>query len=92
MKLDLLLIITSLYYSPLLDSEEWFVMVWSNSDIRVVDDIYIPENACVVCTTNATPVNSLETFKEKLTSAIKKSKKLTVYLRKREINKDFKND
>lgn len=60
------------YYSPLLDKEEWFVIVWTKSDIRVVTDVYIPENAYVVCTTNAISVNTLKAFKKKLTSAIKK--------------------
>lgn len=75
------------YYSPLLDKEEWFVIVWPVSDIRVVNDVYIADNE--VCTTNAIPVKTLKKFKEKLTSAIKKSKKLTVYLRKKTIYKDF---
>lgn len=80
------------YYSPLLDKDEWFVIVWTNSDIRVVNDVYIADNESKVCTTNAISVRSLKTFKERLTSAIKKSKKLTVYLRKKTINKDFVKD
>lgn len=80
------------YYSPLLDKDEWFVVVWANSDIRVVNDVYIADNENKVCTTNALTVKSLKTFKKKLTSAIEKSKKLTVYLRKRTIKEDFEND
>lgn len=80
------------YYSPLLGRDEWFVLVWANSDIRVVNDVYIAENECKVCTTNAISVRSLKTFKERLTYAIEKSKKLTVYLRKRTIDKDFEKD
>ena len=75
------------YYSPLLGSEEWFVMI--DRDIRVVNDVYIAGN---VCTTNAKTVKSLKEFKEKLTSAIEKSKKLTVHLRKMTINMDFEKD
>ena len=75
------------YYSPLLGSEEWFVMI--DGDIRVVNDVYI---AGKVCTTNAKTVKSLKEFKEKLTSAIEKSKKLTVHLRKMTINMDFEKD
>jgi len=77
------------YYSPLLGRDEWFVMVWSNSDIRVINDVYIMGK---VCTTNAITVKTIKSFKEKLTSAIKKSKKLTVYLRKKTIDKDFVKD
>jgi aromatic ring-opening dioxygenase LigB subunit len=58
-------------------------------DIRVVNDVYIAGN---VCTTNAKTVKSLKEFKEKLTSAIEKSKKLTVHLRKMTINMDFEKD
>lgn len=79
------------YYSPLFGPGEWFVMVWDN-DIRVVNDVYIADNESKVCTTNATTVNTLKLFKKKLTSVIKKSKKLTVHLRKRAINKDFEKD
>ena len=75
------------YYSPLLGSEEWFVMI--DRYIRVVNDVYI---AGKVCTTNAKTVKSLKEFKEKLTSAIEKSKKLTVHLRKMTINMDFEKD
>ena len=75
------------YYSPLLGSEEWFVMI--DRDIRVVNDVYIAGN---VCTTNAKTVKSLKEFKEKLTSALEKSKKLTVHLRKMTINMDFEKD
>ncbi len=80
------------YYSPLLGRDEWFVIVWTNSDIRVVNDVYIAENEWKVCTTNAITVKTLKSFKDKLTSAIKKSKKLTVYLKKRTIDKDFEKD
>ena len=80
------------YYSPLLGRDEWFVIVWTNSDIRVINDVYIAENECKVCTTNAISVRTLKSFKAKLTSAIKKSKQLTVYLRKRTIDKDFDKD
>ena len=76
-----------IYYSPLLGSGEWFVMI--DRDIRVVNDVYI---AGKVCTTNAKTVKSLKEFKEKLTSAIEKSKKLTVHLRKMTINMDFEKD
>ena len=79
------------YYSPLFGPGEWFVIVWGN-DIRVVNDVYIADNENKVCTTNALTVKSLKTFKKKLTSAIEKSKKLTVYLRKRTIKEDFEND
>jgi hypothetical protein len=79
------------YYSPLLGPGEWFVIVWGN-DIRVVNDVYIADNDGTVCTTNAKTVNTLKSFKAKLTYAIKKSKKLTVYLRKRTIEKDFEKD
>ena len=75
------------YYSPLLGSEEWFVMI--DRYIRVVNDVYI---AGKVCTTNATTVKTLKLFKKKLTSAIEKSKKLTVHLRKMTINMDFEKD
>lgn len=77
------------YYSPMMDRYEWLVIIWGDNDIRVVNDVYI---AGKVCTTNAITVKSLKTFKEKLTSAIRKSKKLTVYLRKRTIDKDFVKD
>lgn len=80
-----------IYYSPLLDKEEWFVIVWGN-DIRVVNDVYIADNESKVCTTNAISVKTIKKFKEKLTTAIKKSKKLTIYLRKKTIDKDFDND
>lgn len=79
------------YYSPLLGPGEWFVIVWGN-DIRVVNDVYIADNESIVCTTNAKTVKTIKTFKEKLTKAIKKSKKLTVHLRKRTIDKDFVKD
>ena len=75
------------YYSPLLGKGEWFVMI--DRYIRVVNDVYISGK---VCTTNAKPVKTLKEFKEKLTSAIEKSKKLTVYLRKMTIDKDFEKD
>ena len=52
------------YYSPLLDKDEWFVVVWANSDIRVVNDVYISYNDNKVCTTNALTVKSLKTFKK----------------------------
>ena len=81
-----------IYYSPLLGPGEWFVMMRTNSDIRVVDDVYISDNDFMVCTTNAMTVKTLKSFKEKLTSAIKKSKKLTVHLRKMTINMDFEKD
>jgi hypothetical protein len=80
------------YYSPLLGKDEWFVMIWDFNNIRVVNDVYIADNAEQVCTTNAIQVKSLKAFKNKLTSAIEKSKKLTVHLRKRTINKDFVNE
>lgn len=80
-----------IYYSPLLGSGEWFVIVWGN-DIRVVNDVYIADNESQVCTTNATTVKTLKLFKKKLTSAIEKSKKLTVHLRKMTINMDFEKD
>jgi len=79
------------YYSPLLDKDEWFVIVW-RSEIRVVNDVYIADNDCKVCTVNAITVHTLKAFKEKLTSAIEKSKELTAYLRKRTIEEDFEND
>lgn len=79
------------YYSPLLGPGEWFVIVWGN-DIRVVNDVYIADNESKVCTVNAITVKTIKTFKEKLTTAIEKSKKLTVYLRKRTIDKDFVKD
>jgi len=79
------------YYSPLLGPGEWFVIICGN-DIRVVNDVYIADNDGTVCTTNATTVKTLKLFKAKLTSAIEKSKKLTVYLRKRTIKEDFEND
>ena len=79
------------YYSPLLGPGEWFVIIWGN-DIRVVNDVYISYNDSTVCTTNATTVKTLKSFKKKLTSVIEKSKKLTVYLRKRTIDKDFEKD
>ena len=79
------------YYSPLLGPGEWFVIVWGN-DIRVVNDVYIADNESQVCTTNATTVKTLKSFKAKLTYAIEKSKKLTVHLRKRTIDKDFEKD
>lgn len=79
------------YYSPLLDKDEWFVIVW-RGEIRVVNDVYIADNEWKVCTVNAITVKSLKTFKEKLTSAIERSKQLTVYLRKRTIDKDFVKD
>lgn len=79
------------YYSPFLGPGEWFVIVWGN-DIRVVNDVYIADNESKVCTVNAITVKSLKTFKEKLTSAIERSKKLTVYLRKKTIDKDFVKD
>ena len=79
------------YYSPLLGPGEWFVIVWGN-DIRVVNDVYIADNEWKVCTVNAIKVKSLKTFKEKLTSAIERSKQLTVYLRKWTIDKDFEKD
>lgn len=80
------------YYSPLLGRDEWFVMVWSNNDIRVINDVYIADNENKVCTTNAITVKTIKSFKEKLTTAIKKSKKLTVHLRKMTINMDFEKD
>lgn len=80
------------YYSPLLDKDEWFVIVWTNSDIRVVNDVYIADNESKVCTTNAISVKSLKEFKERLSSAIEMSKKLSVYLRTKIIDKDFVND
>ena len=80
------------YYSPLLGKEEWFVIIWCGGDVRVINDVYIADNACTVCTTNARPVKTFKAFKEKVTSAIKKSKKMTVHLRKRTINKDFVNE
>lgn len=79
------------YYSPLLGSGEWFVIVW-RGEIRVVNDVYIADNECKVRTVNAITVHTLKTFKEKLTDAIEKSKELTVYLRKRTINGDFENE
>ncbi len=79
------------YYSPLMGSGEWFVIVWCN-DIRVVNDVYISYNDSKVCTTNATTVKTLKSFKDKLTTAIEKSKKLTVHLRKMKIEKDFEKD
>lgn len=79
------------YYSPLLGPGEWLVIVWG-SDIRVVNDVYIADNEWKVCTTNAITVRKIKTFKEKLTSAIERSKKLSVYLRKRTIDKDFVKD
>ena len=80
------------YYSPLLGQEEWFVIIWQKSDIRVINDVYISDNDCDVCTTDALSVKTFKEFKEKLTFAIEMSKKLTVQLRKEAINKDFKND
>lgn len=77
------------YYSPFMDKSEWFVSVWSDNDIRVINDVYIADNEDIVCTTGARAIQSLEEFKEKLTSAIKRSKKLLVYLRTKTINKDF---
>ena len=75
------------YYSPLLDKEEWFVII--DSHIRVINEVYIADNTRDVCTTNAVQVKTLKEFKEKLTFAIEESKKLTVQLRKEAINKDF---
>ncbi len=79
------------YYSPLMGPGEWFVIIWGNN-IRVVKDVYIADDENKVCTTNAIIVKTIKSFKEKLTTAIKKSKKLTVYLRKRTINRDFEKD
>ena len=80
------------YYSPLLDKEEWFVIFWTNSDIMVVNDVYIADDESKVCTTNAISVKTIKAFKEKLTTAIKNGKKLTIYLRKKTIDKDFVKD
>lgn len=80
------------YYSPYMDKDEWLVSIWSDSDIKVINDVYIADNECVICTTHAEPIQSLEEFKEKLTSAIERSKKLTVYLRRKTIDRDFDED
>ena len=79
------------YYIPLLGPREWLVIVW-RGEIKVVNDVYIADNDCKVCTVNTVTVHTLKTFKEKLTSAIEKSKELTVHLRKRTIKEDFEND
>lgn len=80
------------YYSPMMDKYEWLVVIWADNDIRVVNDIYIADNECKICTTNAKPVDSLKEFKERLSSAIEMSKKLSVYLRTKIIDKDFAED
>ena len=77
-----------IYYSPFLGKGEWFVMI--DRYIRVVNDVYIAGGN--VRTINAKQVKTLKEFKEKLTSAIEKSKKLTVHLRKMTINMDFEKD
>ncbi|MBO7526408.1 MAG: hypothetical protein J6T74_00760 [Clostridia bacterium] len=80
------------YYSPMMDKYEWLVVIWADNDIRVVNDIYIADNECKICTTNAETVKTLKEFKAKLSKAIERSKQLTVYLRKRTIDKDFDKD
>ena len=80
------------YYSPLLDKDEWFVIIDGYRYIRVINEVYIADNNRDIYTTNAVQVKTLKEFKEKLTFAIEESKKLIVQLRKEAINKDFVND
>lgn len=80
------------YYNPKMDRYEWLVVIWADNDIRVVNEVYIADNECKICTTNARPVESLKEFKEKLTSALEMSKKLLVYLRTKTIDRDFVDD
>lgn len=80
------------YYSPMMDRYEWLVAIWADNDIRVVNDVYLADDEDIVCTTGAIAIQSLEEFKEKLTSAIKRSKKLLVYLRRKTIDRDFDED
>ena len=77
------------YYNPKMDRYEWLVVIWADNDIRVINEVYIADNECKICTTNARPVESLKEFKEKLTSALEMSKKLLVYLRTKTIDRDF---
>ena len=77
------------YYSPMMDKYEWLVTIWADNDVRVINDVYIADNECKICTTNAQPVKSLKEFKAKLSKAIEMSKKLSVYLRRKTINRDF---
>ena len=77
------------YYSPMMDKYEWLVVIWADNDIRVVNDIYIADNECKICTTNAETVKTLKEFKEKLSKAIEMSKKLFIYLKKKTIDRDF---
>ena len=80
------------YYNPMMDRYEWLVVIWADNDIRVVNEVYIADNECKICTTNARPVESLKEFKERLSSALEMSKKLLVYLRKKTIDRDFVDD
>lgn len=77
------------YYNPKMDRYEWLVVIWADNDIRVINEVYIADNECKICTTNARPVESLKEFKEKLTTALEMSKKLLVYLRTKTIDRDF---
>lgn len=80
------------YYSPFMNKDEWFVSIWSANEIRVINDVYLADNEDIVCTTNSKTIHTLEEFKEKLTSAIERSKQLLVYLRKKTIDRDFVKD